>query len=587
MYAETSPAAPAAAQGPPPAPRFRFPVTLLGLYWVLTVLVGRLDKPYFVGFLFALASAAVLALAFFVWLWINRRLPLLDRLYATALVLGGAAAVYPLCHPSVTFALLTPGLALALTAWTVWQAVARRLAPSWRRLGAFGAVALAWAAFPLLRVDGVYAALRADMRWRWSPRAEDLFLAEKARTPADEPAGPAAVTLGPGDWPEFRGPGRDGVIRGVRIPTDWGTAPPRLRWRQRVGPAWSSVIVVGGRLYTQEQRGEREAVVCYEAATGKELWSHEDAVRFDEAVSGAGPRATPTFADGRVYTVGGTGLLNCLDAATGRCCWRHDLVAEAGGAVPMWGFAGSPLVADGNAIAFAGGKGERTLVAYRADSGEPAWAAPAGAGSYSSPQLVTLGGKRQCLLLSDGGLTAVDPQTGAVLWKYGLAMPGAPRTAQAHPVGAAELVVPSLAGNGIERIAVTPAGDGWKVERLGRSTDLKPEFPDIVVHQGHAYGFDVNVFCCLDLESGKRGWRAGRYGRGEVMLLPEQGLLLVLSETGEAVLLAASPERHEELGRFPALTGKTWNHPVIAHGRLYLRNAEEMACYDLGQAPAP
>jgi outer membrane protein assembly factor BamB len=398
---------------------------------------------------------------------------------------------------------------------------------------------------------------------------------------------PVAVTLSAGDWPEFRGPNRDGVIAGVHVPTDWGTAPPRPLWRQRVGPAWSSVIVVGERLYTQEQRDKQEAVVCYEAATGKELWAHEDATRFWDTVSGAGPRATPTFANGRVYTLGGTGVLNCLDAATGKCYWTHDLKTDAGATPPLWGFAGSPLVADGNVIVFAGGKGDRTLLAYRADSGEPAWAAPAGEGSYSSPQLVTLAGKRQCLLLSDGGLTAVDPQTGTVLWKYGRAMPGAPRTAQAHVVGATEVLVPTLAGPGLERISVTLDGDTWKVERLGESTALKPEFPDVVVYEGHVYGFDLNQFCCVDLATGKRCWRGGRYGRGEVMLLPGQALLLVVSETGELVLLAANPQRQEELGRFQALNGKTWNHPVVAHGRLYVRNAEEMACYDLQPAATP
>jgi outer membrane protein assembly factor BamB len=346
-------------------------------------------------------------------------------------------------------------------------------------------------------------------------------------------------------------------------------------------------VVIGDRLYTQEQRGEHEAVVCYQAATGKELWVHEDPGRFWEAVSGAGPRATPTFAGGRIYTLGGTGILNCLDAVTGKRYWAHDLVAEACAVRPLWGFSGSPLVADGNVIVFTGGKGDKTLVAYRAASGEPAWSAPAGEGSYASPQLTTLGGKPQCLFLSDGGLTAVDPQSGALLWKYGLAMPGAPRTAQAHAVGPTELLVPSLGGAGVEHIAVTRNGDRWEVVRLGRSTELRPEFPDVVVHQGHVYGFDVNVFCCIDLATGKRCWRAGRYGRGEVMLLADQGMLLVQTETGELVLLAANPERHEELGRFQAINGKTWNHPVIAHGRLYARNAEEMACYDLDAAATP
>jgi outer membrane protein assembly factor BamB len=568
-------------------------VTLLGLYWLLFFVAGRLDKPYFVGFLYALISSGLLALTFFTWWWANRRVPLLERLYGFALVLGGGVLVAPLCHPSMVFGLLTLGLPLVLTTWTAWMLVAQWAGLPWKRWGTLAVVTLTWGLFTPVRIDGVNGDLQADMRWRWATSAEDLFLAEKARAGTVDPgsrAGPegqAPVTLGAGDWAEFRGPDRDGVIHGVRIATDWATAPPRLLWRQRVGPAWSSVIVIGDRLYTQEQRGEREAVVCYHAATGKEVWAHEDTARFWEAVSGAGPRATPTFADGRIYTLGGTGILNCLDAATGQRRWAHDLVAEAGAVAPLWGFSGSPLVADGNVIVFAGGKGDKTLLAYRAESGDPAWAAAGGPGSYSSPQLATLAGKRQCLMLTDGGLTAVDPQGGGLLWKYGLAMPGAPRTAQAHVVGATELVVPSLAGPGVEWVAVTPAGDNWHVERLGQTTDLKPEFPDVVVYQDHVYGFHLNSFCCVDLATGRRCWRAGRYGRGEVMLLADQGLLLVVSETGEVVLLSADPTRHEELGRFQALDGKTWNHPVIAHGRLYVRNAEEMACYELEGAATP
>jgi outer membrane protein assembly factor BamB len=386
----------------------------------------------------------------------------------------------------------------------------------------------------------------------------------------------------PGDWIAFRGADRDGVIHGTNISTDWEAAPPRQLWRQRVGPAWSSVVVVGDRLYTQEQRGGQETVVCYQADTGKELWVHENAVRFSETVSGAGPRATPTFADGRLYTLGATGILNCLDAATGTSHWSRDVAADAGAKPPMWGFSSSPLVVDGRVIVFAGGGNNKGLLAYRCDSGgEPAWNADVGADSYSSPQLTTFGDAPQCLMLTDAGLFAVDPATGSVLWKHGLAMPGAPRTAQPHKIGDGQLAVASLEGPGVATIRVGRDGSAWKTEQVWATTQMKPEFPDFVVHNGHIYGFDVATFCCLDAATGQRSWKEGHYGRGQVMLLADQALLLVITEKGEAVLLAANPRQSEELGRFQAVSGKTWNHPVIAHGRLYVRNAEEMACYEL------
>src|SRR5262249_625934 len=145
------------------------------------------------------------------------------------------------------------------------------------------------------------------------------------------------VVLQPGDWPGFRGKDRDGRYKGARIATDWDERPPRQVWRQRVGPGWSSFAVVGTRLYTQEQRGPNEAVVCYDAGSGAELWSHEDAARFSETMAGPGPRATPTFHEGKIYAQGATGKLNCLDAATGRVLWSHDVAADSGAALPLWG----------------------------------------------------------------------------------------------------------------------------------------------------------------------------------------------------------------------------------------------------------
>jgi outer membrane protein assembly factor BamB len=567
-------------------------VTVLALYWLAYFVLARLETFYFIGFLFNLASAFLLAIFFIVWWWTNRSLSLRSRLYGFLLMVAAVLIVEPLCHASIGWwGLLMSGLPVVLTVWFLWLIVAKRAWPSRQWSGSAVVVALTLAYFTIIRIDGLDSNLRGDLHWRWNPSPEELFLAEKHHTADDDPdlAGtpPAkeSIILEPGDWPGFRGPNRDGAIRGITIAIDWDTSPPRLRWRQRVGPAWSSVIVVGDRLYTQEQRGDLEAVVCYEAQTGRELWSHEDATRFWESVSGAGPRATPTFANGRIYALGGTGILNCLDAATGERYWSHHIAADAGTRPPQWGFSGTPLVTDGLVIAFVGGEGDKSLLAYHADTGEPAWAASIGGSSYSSPQPVILAGQRQVLILSDHGLAAVDPATGAVLWEGGTAMPGAPRTGQPHAVGAAQLLVATYDGVGVTLLDVNHDGDAWNLVPRWTSKDLKPEFPDLVVHRDHAYGFDVSIFCCIDLATGKRCWKEGRYGRGQVMLLADQALLLVMAENGEVVLLAADPKRHHELGRFRALDGKTWNHPVLAQGRLYARNAEEMACYELSPAP--
>jgi outer membrane protein assembly factor BamB len=560
-------------------PRLWPAVVLVVLFWSAWVVVGAIDKPYFVGFLYSMAAPATLLLLYSIWWWSNRRIPFTDRVYGCLLVIGVGAGVAPFCHASIRFGLVTLGLPVALTVLTLWMVVLQWTEFTWKRLGLLAVLALCWGYFTLIRIDGLDADLQATTRWRWIPTAEEKLLAEMASPPVRSSHPP--LVLADGDWPCFRGPERDGVIRGVSIATDWNAAQPRLLWRQPVGPAWSSVIVVGDRLFTQEQYGEQEAVVCYEAATGKKVWVHTDASRFEETVSGAGPRATPTFAGGRLFTMGGKGILNCLDAASGERLWFRDIAAEAPAKPPMWGYSSSPLVIDDRVIVFAGGNGERNLLAYRADNGEPVWAAPASHDSYSSPQLVTLAGRRQCLLLGDHGLTAVEPETGKVLWQHGWVMAGAPRVLQPRVFGPSQLVVGTLTGPGVSLVDVKTAGEQWQVDEVWSTTQMKPEFPDFVVERGCAYGFDGPFFCCLDLANGKRRWKEGRYGRGQVVLLAEQSLLLVIAEKGEAILLAADPERHRELGRFRALAKKTWNHPVIAHGRLYVRNAEEMACYEL------
>jgi outer membrane protein assembly factor BamB len=556
------------------------------LFWVALLVTGAFEKPYFIGFLYSMAAPAVLLLLFSIWWWCNRRIRLRDRVYGCLLVIGTGVAVAPFCHQSIWFGLPTIGLPLALTVLTGWMVFTQWTGFAWRRWGLLVVLPLSWAYFAMIRIDGINADLQSTTRWRWTPTAEEVFLAERARetspaSRAPRPAAYAPLSLSAGDWPAFRGPEREGVISGITIGTDWNTAPPKLLWRLRVGPAWSSLIVIGDRLFTQEQRGELETVVCYEASTGKEVWVHTDPCRFWETVSGAGPRATPTFAGGRLLTFGATGILNCLDAATGQRLWSHDITTEAPAKPPMWGYASSPLVADDKVIVFAGGEGDRNLLAYEVESGEPAWAAPASHGSYSSPQLVTLSGQRQCLLLGDRGLTAVDPATGNALWQYGWVMAGAPRAVQTHILDSSRLVAGTLSGPGVALVDIAREDGQWKVAEVWSTTQMKPEFPDFVVHKGYAYGFDGAIFCCLDLASGKRRWKEGRYGRGQAMLLPEQSLLLVTSEQGEAVLLAADPKQHHELGRFRALTEKTWNHPVIAHGRLFVRNAEEMACFEL------
>jgi outer membrane protein assembly factor BamB len=467
--------------------------------------------------------------------------------------------------------------------------LARNKSASVRRAGLIVVLLVTWASLTLVRVDGVFGDNSAAISWRWSPSAEDAYLVQRARSNKDsQTATPNAESseelhLQSGDWTEFRGPNRQGEVHGVKIATNWNASPPRPLWRQRIGPAWSSVLVIGDRLFTQEQRGEFEVVVCLDSGTGQELWSHQDATRYSDGQAGAGPRATPTFSDGRIYSLGASGVLNCLDATSGRSQWSRNIATDSGAPLPMWGFSSSPLIAAGIVTVYAGAESPKGLLAYRAATGDPVWTAPTGPISYSSPQLVSIDGTEQILLLSDGGLVAVEPKTGNLLWEYESPGSGIWRVVQPRQIDDNSILIGSE-DLGLVRLEVTRTDQGWTATPRWSSKAIRPAYNDFVISGNFIYGFDEGIFCCIDTTTGKRQWKGGRYGHGQVLLLADQPVLVVISETGEAILVAARPDKHEELGRFQAVKGKTWNHPVIAHDRLYVRNDEEIACYELSPA---
>jgi len=380
------------------------------------------------------------------------------------------------------------------------------------------------------------------------------------------------------DWPGFRGPGRDGVVRGVRIATDWSTSPPVALWRSPIGPGWSSFAVRGDLVYTQEQRGENEVVSCYRLSTGEPVWRHDDAVRFWESNGGAGPRATPTLHDGRVYTMGATGIVNALDAASGSVVWSRNAATDTAKTIPDWGLAGSPLVIGDLVIVAVAGQ----LAAYDVRNGDPRWMGQPGGGGYSSPHLATIDGIPQVVLLRGARTISVAPADGALLWEHSW-QPAVSIVQPAVVTGGNVLIASgdAMGGLGMRRLSVAHGSAGWTVEERWTSRGLKPYFNDFVVHEGHAYGFDGSILAGINLEDGARAWKGGRYGHGQILLLPEQDLLLVLSEDGELALVSATPDRFTEIARIPALEGKTWNHPVLVGDVLLVRNGEEMAAFRL------
>ncbi len=556
-----------------PSLRLRTAIILLTVFWIYLFAVFQIEMAMFVRFISRWLAYGVLFLLFLGW-WLARcNLPRRDRFRMVGLMfLCGIGGGF-LADRSIGPAMFMLGFPICFTAWTAWLLVTRQRSRALQRAGLILGTLFSFGYFELVRWDGLDGAQHALLSWRWEPTAEDRFRAEHHEGPATQAR---TWVLQSGDWPEFRGSQRDGAVHGVTLPA----SAPRELWRRRVGPAWSSVIVVDGFLVTQEQRGENEAIVCYDAATGNEVWAHEEPDRFKEGVSGIGPRGTPTFREGRIYAVGGRGRLTCVAASDGKRLWSREIVASTD--VPQWGVSTSPLVADGKVLAFAGGA--TGLVACDAATGDIVWTRSGGKQSYSSPQLVTLHGQRQVLMHDNQALRAVRLDDGEVLWEHPNASEIGVPMLQPQLLGDGGLLIPW--DPGIARLDVKHADGRWSVTERWTTAKFKPDFNDFVMHKGHLYGLDNGFLCCIDLETGRRLWKDGRYGHGQLLLLADHGAVLVLSETGELALVAANPARYEErLGHVAALQGKTWNHPVVGHDRLFVRNGEEMACFAFSRGP--
>jgi outer membrane protein assembly factor BamB len=323
-----------------------------------------------------------------------------------------------------------------------------------------------------------------------------------------------------------------------------------------------------------------ETVACYDADTGREAWNQQIEARLEDPMGGPGPRATPTLASGGLFITGATGKFLRLDPATGDVVWKQDLSTVAGRKAPMWGFAASPLVTGSVVIVYAGGSNGKGVLAFDSATGAPRWSAAAGTDSYSSPQLNTIAGEDLVLMLSNEGLVFLDPASGKARlnyeWKF-----SPYRALQPRLVGDDLILLPTGMNAGTRAIRVTKPNGQLAAEELWTSRNLKPDFTDIVTYQGYAYGLDAGIFTCVDLKTGQRKWKGGRYGQAQILLLENSGLILVAAESGQVVLLAADPNEHVEVASFKALAGKTWNHPVVVGDRLYIRNSQEAAAYQL------
>jgi outer membrane protein assembly factor BamB len=398
------------------------------------------------------------------------------------------------------------------------------------------------------------------------------------------PAAPAVSTpatkASRNSWSEYRGTNRDGRYEDVKILTKWPSGGPRQLWKQPVGGGYASFVCADGLAFTIEQRRRQEVVAAYNVETGREVWTHGWDAEFRESAGGDGPRATPTWHEGRVYALGAQGDLRVLDAKTGKLIWSKNILSDARASNLQWGMSGSPLIVDDKVIVQPGGTSGKSVMAYNKNNGSIVWSSLNDSQAYVSPMLATIAGKRQIVVVTSSRMVGLEVDNGSMIWEQPWNTSNGINCSQPIQVGPNRLFISSGYGKGAALVEITGSGSEFAARTVWQNTFLRNKFNSSVFYDGHIYGLnDPGVLTCLDIETGQRKWQGGRYGFGQLVLA--DGHLIITTEEGEVVLARATPDQHTEIARFSALEGRTWNNPAIVSGKLLVRNATHMACYDI------
>ena len=418
-----------------------------------------------------------------------------------------------------------------------------------------------------------------------APATENAAASPESPAPGAPGADAAAASGNPAAksartyWTDYRGPNRDGRYEEAKVLTSWPSGGLQEVWRQPVGGGYASFVVADGIAFTIEQRRQKEVVAAYNMQTGRELWTNEWDADFRESMGGDGPRATPTWHEGRIYALGATGELRSLDAKTGKAAWSRNILKDNGAQNLEWGMSGSPLIVDDKVIVLPGGTSGKSVAAYNRHTGQPVWQALNDKQAYVSPMLAELAGKRHVVVVTSSRVVGLEAGNGSLVWEYPWNTSMGINCSQPIVVSDNRLFISSGYGKGAAVIELTRSGDGLSARTVWENTAIKNKFNSSVLHEGHIYGLDEGILTCVDVQTGARKWKGGRYGYGQLLLA--SGHLIVLSDTGELALVKATPDQHTEVAKFSALEGKTWNYPALAGGRLLVRNATHMACYNL------
>ncbi len=380
------------------------------------------------------------------------------------------------------------------------------------------------------------------------------------------------------DWPQFRGPKADGISPETGISKDWKVRPPKELWRIELSDnGFAGPSVAAGKMFIVDKDGDQDWVRAIDEMTGKDVWAfkYPEPYKPDQADWGRG-RSTPVFGNGKVYTQGPSGMVHCLNVADGKKIWAKNIKADFGGKAGGWAYTAAPLI-DGNKLIVCPGGSEASVAALNKDTGAEIWR---GGGNdqagYATPVLATIAGKRQYIVFNGHALTGVDTERGVLLWRFPWKTSYEVNAATPSVMGN-DIFISSGYGTGCAVVSV----QGGQPRELWRNKEVKAHFNSAIVSGGMIYSTgDPGVFVCLDPKTGTPAWSQPGFEKGGIIGV-DGVIIAIVGNTGELVMAEINPKQYKELGRFSVLKGRSWTAPIIAGGKLYVRDMKTLVCLDL------
>lgn len=382
----------------------------------------------------------------------------------------------------------------------------------------------------------------------------------------------------PDDWPQWRGPNRDGISRETGLLKSWPPDGPKVLWRVPSGEGYAGIVMANGRGYTMVGQGESEFMLSFDPANGKEVWRYKiDGLFYND--QGSGPRSTPLVDGEIVFGLSGNGKLHAVSVKNGRAVWSHDLRKEYGGQMPQWGISTTPLVEDNLLIVDVGGNSGHAVMAFDKRTGKVIWKSESGVPGYSAPIAITVNNIRQVLVFAGTGLLSLAPQDGKLFWRYDWETRYDVNAATPVFIPPDKIFISSGYGKGCALLQTRVNNGNVTVQEVWKTREMKNHFSSSILYGNHLYGFDDFFLTCMEVETGKTKWQQRGFNKGS--LLFADGHLIVLGEYGNLALVEATPTGYKEKANTQILKGKSWTMPTLANGKLYLRNQSEMLCLDV------